>query len=292
MGSGVERTVTVRGVEVPSFLYGTAWKEERTEELVGRALAAGFRGVDTANQRRHYHEAGVGAALAEALGRGGADGLDGVGREELFLQTKFTYVEGQDRRLPYDPRAGWPEQVRQSFESSLEHLGVEWVDSYLLHGPRVRRGLSEGDVEVWRAMEGLEREGRARAIGVSNVTAEQLEALCELAAVPPAFVQNRCFARAGWDREVRAVCRREGMGYQGFSLLTANHAEVTGPAVREIAERHGATVPQVVFRFALQVGMICLTGTTDREHMREDLAVFEALELSTEELEVIENIGG
>lgn len=285
----ISPTITVRGVEVPAFLYGTAWKKERTENLVARALAAGFRGVDTANQRRHYHEAGVGAALAAGE----------VSRDELFLQTKFTYVEGQGpatEHLPYDPRAPFAEQVRRSFESSLAHLssegwGVERLDSYLLHGPRTVVGLSEGDVETWRAIEALHAEGRTRLIGVSNVTAEQLEALVELAETPPAFVQNRCFARTGWDRDVRAICRREGIDYQGFSLLTANLREIAGPPVRAIADRHDATIPQVIFRFALQVGMIPLTGTTDPEHMREDLAVFEALELSEEEVAAIEGVG-
>src|SRR4051794_10923231 len=97
----------VRGVRVPSFLYGTAWKEDRTASLVRLALQAGFRGIDTANQRRHYHEAGVGEAVAAFVAEGGAT------REELFLQTKFTSVGGQDHRLPYDPQADPATQVRQ-----------------------------------------------------------------------------------------------------------------------------------------------------------------------------------
>jgi diketogulonate reductase-like aldo/keto reductase len=213
-------TMSVRGVEVPLLLYGTAWKEERTAPLVATALAAGFRGIDTANQRKHYHEAGVG----EALARGN------VPREAVFLQTKFTYAEGQDGRLPYDPRADHPEQVRQSFASSLEHLGTDRIDGLLLHGPRTHRGLSPGDREVWKAMEGIQKDGGARLIGVSNVSAEQLELLCDAAEVLPAFVQNRCFARLGWDRAVRDVCRERGVVYQGFSLLTANRAEL---ALRE-----------------------------------------------------------
>lgn len=281
----MSRTVTVQGVDVPGFLYGTAWKEERTEALVRGALAAGFRGIDTANQRRHYHEAGVGAALARAGEAGGP------GREELFLQTKFTYAEGQDHRLPYDPAADFPTQVRQSFARSLEHLGVERLDGYLLHGPRTRAGLSDGDVEIWRTMEELHDGGGTRLIGVSNVTAAQLVALCGLARVRPAFVQNRCFARAGWDREVRRVCAAEGVVYQGFSLLTANRAELAGPAVRRIAAAHGRTVPQVIFRFALHLGMICLTGTTDPAHMREDLAALD-FDLADEEVAAIERISG
>src|SRR3954469_16117406 len=101
----------------PTFLYGTAWKEDRTATLTELAIRSGFRAIDTANQRRHYFEAGVGEALA-AVYRAGL-----VTRAELFLQTKFTYQPGQDHRLPYDPTAPLAAQVAQSLASSLEHLG-------------------------------------------------------------------------------------------------------------------------------------------------------------------------
>src|SRR6202030_4523572 len=111
----------------PGFLYGTAWKEERTASLTELALRMGFRAIDTANQRRHYFEEGVGQGLAAAY----SEGL--LTRAELFLQTKFTYQRGQDHRLPYDPEASLTVQVAQSMASSLEHLGTDSVDSYLLH---------------------------------------------------------------------------------------------------------------------------------------------------------------
>jgi diketogulonate reductase-like aldo/keto reductase len=265
---------------VPSFHYGTAWKEEQTRDLVAQALRAGFRGIDTANQRRHYHEAGVGEAITKAFDRGE------LRREDLFLQTKFTYRIGQDHRLPYDPEAPVGEQVQQSFRSSLEHLGVERIDSYVLHGPSQRYGLSESDYEVWRTMEQLHDEGRARLLGVSNVSPDQLEALCAEARVQPAFVQNRCFAKLSWDQPVREVCDRLGIVYQGFSLLTANRAIVEGPEVGAIASRHGRTPAQVIFRFALAVGMIPLTGTTDPQHMAQDLEAYD-FQLSDEEVQTI-----
>src|SRR6516162_6507438 len=117
-----DRTVLLDGVRVPRFLYGTAWKEDQTQGLTELALRQGFRGIDTANQRRHYHEAAVGRAVSAAV----AGGL--VAREGLFLQTKFTFRAGQDHRLPYDPQAPVRTQVEQSFASSLEHLGVEVID--------------------------------------------------------------------------------------------------------------------------------------------------------------------
>jgi diketogulonate reductase-like aldo/keto reductase len=271
------------GVRVPRFLYGTAWKEERTQRLTELALAQRFRGIDTANQRRHYHEAAVGQAIAAAVAAGV------VAREDLFLQTKFTFRGGQDHRLPYDPKAPIGQQVEQSFASSREHLGTEVIDSYLLHGPTQRSGLAAADWDAWRALEALHDGGRARLLGVSNVSLEQLRRLCEQARVPPRFVQNRCYASRGWDRGVRQFCTAHGLVYQGFSLLTANRDVMTHPELVRIARRHGQTVSQVVFRFALDIGMVPLTGTTDAGHMREDLAAFE-FRLEREEVERIEHL--
>ncbi len=266
-----------------SFLYGTAWKDERTASLTRLAVEAGFRGIDTANQRRHYFEQGVGDALAE-LYRAGL-----ITREDLFLQTKFTYAGGQDHRLPYDPQADYATQVRQSFSSSLEHLRTDYVDSYVLHGPSVGRGLSEADFAVWKAMEALSAAGKTRAIGVSNVNLGQLRMLVEAAVIPPRFVQNRCFAVSHWDRDVRAFCAEHGIVYQGFSLLTANAQLLGGTEMAAMARRHGTTIAQLVFRFAQQVGMLPLTGTTDVKHMREDLAS-SSFQLTADEVGSIESI--
>ena len=277
------RTLSIDGGSVPRFLYGTAWKEDRTRRLTELALRQGFRGIDTANQRKHYHEAAVGEAIAGAL----ASGL--VRREDLFLQTKFTFRRGQDLRLPYDPGAPVRSQVEQSFASSLEHLGTRVIDSYLLHGPTQRAGLAPADWEAWRAMEALHDSGRARLLGVSNFTLEQLQRLCQQARVPPRFVQNRCYASRGWDRAIREFCGARGMVYQGFSLLTANRDVLAHPEMVRIARRHGRSAAQVVFRFALDAGMVPLTGTTDACHMREDLEVF-AFRLEPEEAERIERL--
>jgi diketogulonate reductase-like aldo/keto reductase len=277
------RGFQIRGVDVPAWLYGTAWKEEATESLAFGALSLGFRGIDTANQRKHYDEAGVGRAIARAL-------QAGIRRDELFVQTKFTHLGGQDHRLPYDPAAPVAEQVAQSFASSLDHLGVDRIDSLVLHGPSQRDGLAPADREAWHAIEALAAAGRVSLIGISNVTARQVRELIELARVPPAFVQNRCYAERGWDREVRALCARHGIVYQGFSLLTASRDVLVHREVRAIAARHRRTPAQIVFGFARQVGMLPLTGTSSPQHMREDLAIAD-LELDARELAVLETAG-
>jgi len=272
-------TITIDGHVIPRFIYGTAWKEDETQRLVELAIQQGFRGIDTANQRKHYHEAGVGEAIRN------------YPREELFLQTKFTFQAGQDHRLPYDPAAPIANQVEQSFASSLEHLHVAQLDSYVLHGPSGGRGLQADDWEAWHAMEAIQQSGKTRWLGVSNVNLAQLEQLCKEAKTPPRFVQNRCFAVHGWDRDIRNFCNANEIYYQGFSLLTANAGIFRSQELAEIAQRHQRTFPQIVFRFALQVGMLPLTGTTNAEHMKTDLDVFD-FELSEEEVTKIETIAG
>src|SRR5262249_9380388 len=152
---------------------------------------------------------------------------------------------------------------------------AEEIDSYLLHGPTQRTGLAAADREAWRALEALHESGRVRLLGVSNFSLEQLQRLCEQARVPPPFVHNRWYAAHGWDPGVREFCTTHGIVYQGFSLLTANCEALARPELALIARRHGRTVSQVVFRFALDVGMVPLTGTTDAGHMRADLEVFD-----------------
>lgn len=270
-------------VSLPSFMYGTAWKKEATAHLVQLAVMSGFRAIDTANQLIHYQEALVGEAL-QALEK------QGIARESLFLQTKFTPLNGQDHRTPYDASADLTTQVKQSFASSLVHLHTEYVDSYVLHGPYGRRGLGNADREVWTAMEDLYRSGKTKMIGISNVTAEQVAQLCAQATVKPMVVQNRCYAALGWDKDVRELCRAHGVIYQGFSLLTANRDVLVDPEVRAIAKRLGTGPAQVIFAFAMQIGMLPLTGTTNPQHMREDLQA-EQLSLSEEEIRRMETIG-
>src|ERR1700759_2199934 len=146
---------------IPSFLYGTAWKESRTQALTELALREGFRAIDTANQRKHYFEEAVGKGIAAS----------GIPLDQLFLQPKSPHRAGKDEPLPYDEHAPIAQQVAQSYESSIAHLGK--IDSYLLHGPSLRDGLAAEDKAAWRAIEALP----VAHVGISNVNARQLEEL-------------------------------------------------------------------------------------------------------------------
>ncbi len=270
---------------VPDFLYGTAWKEDRTPHLTELALRMGFRGIDTANQRRHYFEAGVGQGLAAAYAAGV------VRRPDVFLQTKFTFQPGQDHRLPYDPEASLSVQVAQSLASSLEHLGTDYVDSYVLHGPWSAFGWSNADGEAWEAMCNERDAGRARFLGVSNVSLRQLQQMVAAHAEGPTFVQNRCFARLKWDSDLRLFCQERNIAYQGFSLLTANVEVLQDPRLEDIAASMNATPAQVVFSFARAVGMLPMTGTSNPEHMSQDLASRDVA-LAPETVRAIESLAG
>ena len=248
----------------PNLIYGTAWKEERTAALIEMAIRAGFRAIDTANQRKHYNEAEVGEGLAAAY-RAGV-----VTRNDLFLQTKFTYLGGQDHRLPYDQKAKPAVQVAQSLASSLEHLGTDHVDSFVLHGPSSGYEWTDMDAEVWESMVRERDAGRARMLGVSNVSLRHLQ---QMAA----------------KHDVRAFCTERKILYQGFSLLTANAEVANHSAVTKPASRLQATPAQIVFAFSRGVGMLPLTGTTNAEHMKQDLAAME-LTLTPNEFQSIEEI--
>ncbi|MDZ4661376.1 MAG: aldo/keto reductase [Pseudomonadota bacterium] len=264
---------------LPNFIYGTAWKEAATSALTQKAVLAGFKAIDTANQKKHYREDYVGDALLELASKG-------IKRESLFLQTKFTYQRGQDHRLPYDPNDSFTKQVQASFASSLKNLHTDYIDSYLLHGPNSAVGIDNTDWEVWTAIEELHKSGQIKMIGVSNIGIQQLEELMQKSKIKPMIVQNRCYAERGWDISVREFCLSHGIIYQGFSLLTANSFLFSNRRLLEITKRHQVTSEQIVFRFARQIGILPLTGTSDEEHMKEDLKIFD-FELSQGEIETI-----
>lgn len=253
-------------VPVPRILYGTAWKAERTAALVEEALGQGFRGFDTACQPKHYHEPGVGAGLTAGL-------ANRLSRTDIYLQSKFTPVDGHDpARIPYDPAAGLPEQVAQSFACSLKNLGTHYLDGLLLHSPLA----DERDLlEVWRAMEAIFDAGGTRQLGISNCYAlPQLQRLFMQARIKPAILQNRFYAATGYDREIREFCRQHRILYQSFWTLTANPKILAHATVQRLACQYRRNPAQVWLRYLTQLDIIPLTGTTSPAHMQEDLAIF------------------
>ncbi|XXQ34475.1 NADP-dependent oxidoreductase domain-containing protein [Plasmodiophora brassicae] len=228
---------------MPPMLYGTAWKADRTSRLVVQAVLAGFRGIDTACQPKHYNEAGVGDAL-ETLAK-----AHGIARESLYVQTKFTSLAGQDRTkpLPYDPNASLTDQVHQSVQTSLTNLRTTYLDGLNLHGPLPTHRET---MEVWRAMEAVHQAGTAKSIGVSNFySLGDFRSLVDDAVVKPAVLQNRFYADTGYDVELRR------------------------DVVLAIAGKMKVTPEQVWFRFLIDLGIVPLSGTTNEQHMRDDVAV-------------------
>jgi diketogulonate reductase-like aldo/keto reductase len=254
-------------VPVPKIIYGTAWKKADTARLVRTAILQGFRGIDTACQPKHYDEAGVGAGVAECLN-------DSLTRADLYLQSKFTSVSGQDpTRVPYDPKASLREQLEQSFAASRRNLRTDYLDCLLLHSPLAN---AKQTMEVWRAIESLVDSGALRQAGISNCyDLEQLEALYRSARIKPAVVQNRFYAETGYDREIRAFCNTQRIVYQSFWTLTANPHVCAHATIMGLASKYGRTAAQILFRYLTQNNVVPLTGTKSELHMREDLAIFE-----------------
>ena len=276
-----EWLITAAGVKMPRLVYGTAWKKERTADLVMKAIQAGFKGIDTACQPKHYDEALVGAALRRLKDQG-------VERDTLFLQTKFTPLAGQDpKQVPYDQNAPIESQVSQSFEASKRNLQTQYVDSLVLHSPLKPHGLL---MKVWDAMETIQKSGGALQLGISNCyNTEVMKQLYADATVKPAIVQNRFYKETGYDADLRNWCSDHGVIYQSFWTLTANPHILTSNTVRTIAQKYNKTAPQIFFRYLSQIGIVPLTGTCSEQHMREDLSIFD-FELSSDDLNNVSRI--
>ncbi len=255
------------GVWIPKIIYGTAWKEDRTEALVEQALMLGFRGIDTAGQPKHYHEPGVGNGVTHCLNAG----LD---RADLYLQSKFTPTKGQDpARMPYDPRESLPKQVSQSFKTSLTNLQIGYLDSLVLHSPLADERQT---MDVWQALEAIYDADGARQLGISNCyKMEQLERLYRNAHIKPAVVQNCFHAETRYDRDIRDFCRQHQILYQSYSTLTANSRILWHATVRGLAAKYECTPEQVFFRYLTQIDIIPLIGTTVETRMRDALAIFD-----------------
>lgn len=249
---------------MPPLIYGTAWKKERTADLVVQAICAGFRGVDTACQPKHYNEPGVGQALSRLAEMG-------IGREEIFLQTKFTPIDGQDpRRVPYDPTAPLARQVAQSFEVSTQNLNTAFIDSWVLHSPLSPHSTL---MAAWHAMEEIYQAGRCGRLGISNCyDPRTLQRLSNDARIKPTVVQNRFYAQTAYDQGIRKWCTTEGAIYQSFWTLTANPHLLGSDPIRIAARKYQKSAAQILFRALNQLGVVPLTGTCSVEHMEADLA--------------------
>lgn len=240
MPSALLDTLLLHGKQaVPTFLYGTAWKKEKTADLVYLALSSGFKGIDTAAQPKHYREDLVGQGLRRALSE------DKISRDDLFIQTKFTSVKSQDpNQMPYNPTASVSEQVHTSIKSSLMNLRPSaeesssestYLDCLVLHSPLP---TMEQTLEAWRAAESYVPH-KIRFLGISNVTRGILEQLYDAVEYKPAVVQNRFYPNTKFDASLRAFCAEKSIIYQSFWTLSANSKIVRGPEVGHVAENLG-----------------------------------------------------
>lgn len=238
------------GVEMPMEGFGVFQVPERDcKGVVLDAIRAGCRLIDTASS--YQNEEAVGAAIREAVAEGT------VKRESLFLTTK-AYIQ----EMGYD-------NLKAAFARSLDKLGLSYLDLYLIHMPL-------GDYYgAWRAMEELYREGKIRAIGVCNFDAARLMDLCYNADIRPMVDQierHPHFQR--W--EDLAVMRKLGVQPQGWAPFAEGRKGMfTEPVLREIAEKHGRTVPQVILRWNVQQGVIVIPKSVHRERMEENLAIWD-----------------
>lgn len=263
----------------PSIIYGTAWKKDMTAEYVFKAVSSGFRAIDTACQPKHYNEAGVGVALEQLYHE------HIVKRSDLFLQTKFTAVNGQNpERIPYDPNAPLEDQIRQSLAKSLENLRTTYLDSMLLHSPQ---DTYPDTLRAWRVLESFVSDNTVKHIGISNIyDVRELARLYEDAAIKPKFVQNRFYDRSHYDKVLREFCASRGIIYQSFWTLTANPHIVNGPTIQNLSLRYSKTREQIFYSFVRHLGIVPISGTKSLQHMVDDLEV-EDIKLSAAEVQFI-----
>ncbi|KAL4961002.1 putative aldo-keto reductase (AKR) [Aspergillus stella-maris] len=278
-GYTLQSAQTASPTFIPSFVYGTAWKRDRTAGLVHQAITNGFRAVDTAAQPKHYREDLVGEGIRKAIG----DGV--VRREDLYIQTKFTSVHGQDPDdMPYDPNASVTDQIHASVQSSLHNLRPTaepesaedtYIDSLVLHSPLPTMAQT---MEAWSALETYVPH-RIHNLGISNTTLPVLREIVSLAKVKPAVVQNRFYGGTQFDVPLRAYCREYRIVYQSFWTLTANPELVQSKPVQSLAKSTGVSTAAALYGLVLGLGQTTiLNGTTKVEHMKADLTALKTLE--------------
>lgn len=249
------------GVNMPQEGFGVFQvPEPACKEAVLNAVRTGYRLIDTASS--YQNEEAVGAAVREAI----ADGL--VKRGDLFIATK-AYIQ----EMGY-------ENLKAAFVRSLEKLGLDYLDLYLIHMPL-------GDYYgAWRAMEELYREGKIRAIGVCNFDAARLMDLCYNVEVKP--MVNQIERHPHYQRtEELAVMKKLGIQPEGWAPFAQGRKGMfTEPVLQEIAAKHGRTVAQVILRWNIQQGVIVIPKSVHKERMEENLAIWD-FALDGEDMEKI-----
>jgi 2,5-diketo-D-gluconate reductase A len=246
------------GVEIPQLGFGVFQvPPEDTEEVVLRALRTGYRHVDTAAAYRN--EAAVGRALRAS----------GIAREEVFVTTKC-----------FNDDQGY-EESRRAFDASLERLEFDYVDLYLIHWPVPSH---DRYVDTWRTFVELQKEGRARAIGVSNFQPDHLDRIVAETGVTPAVNQIELHPRLQ-QPELRAKHDQLGIVTEAWSPLAQGQV-LDDPTIVELAERHGKTPGQVVIRWHLQLGNVVFPKSVTPERIEQNIDVFD-FELSDAEMDTI-----
>lgn len=270
--------ISNENIKIPELIYGTAWKKEHTAQLVKEALLNGFLGIDTAGQPKHYREDLVGEGLLQSYEKG-------LKRKDIFLQTKFTPIDGQDpNNMPYSEDASLQEQIEHSFENSKKNLYTNFIDSYVLHSPIFPGSKLK---LAWSTMEQFYKRAEVGQLGISNCyDLDVLQYLYNNSNVKPAVVQNRFYRGSNYDKELRAWCSGQGIVYQSFWSLTANTDILENEVVKKIALKYSKTEAQIFYRFLNQNNIVPLIGTTSPQHMKQDLAIFE-FKLDQEEIESI-----
>lgn len=254
----MEFTTLNNGIKMPMEGFGVFQiaDEAQCEQVVLDAIASGYRMIDTASA--YFNEAAVGAAIKKC----------GVAREELFITTKLWVQD-----------AGY-EEAKKAFQTSLDRLGLEYLDLYLIHQPL-------GDYYgAWRAMEELYKEGKVKAIGVSNFYPERLTDLCMTAEVKPAVNQVELHP---FFQQENALATMKEFGVQPEAwgpLAEGSHGIFTNPMLSEIAEKYNKTVAQVVLRWNTQRGVVIIPKSVHRNRMEENIDIWD-FELSKEDMERI-----
>jgi methylglyoxal/glyoxal reductase len=261
LSAGLESKVALNnGVAMPVLGLGV-WKMPAgptTERAVVEALGLGYRLIDTAAM--YGNEKDVGAAIRAA----------GVPREEIFVTTKvWNDDHGYDRTL-------------RAFAKSEANLNLGPIDLYLIHWPV--KGLRS---ETWRALEKLLKDGRCRAIGVSNYSVAHLEELRQQSSTVPAVNQVE-FSPFLFQRELLEQCRAGGIQLEAYAPLTRGQ-RLDDRRITEIAKAHGKTPAQVVLRWALQHGVVVIPKSTHLERLRENASVFD-FSLSSAQMEILDRI--